>query len=249
MSFPDDKMYEKDFQILESVFCGEIDGLPCKYYAIPGDRIIDAWKEARKLFTHTWPVIISHDSEDEGVFSSAPEETQSDLEKLDQFDVETWLNQRWGNYDFEDEDDALAEYFEEYDEPEKPNPRTKFTIPYDILTGEPQGNLRLMLIPTIPFAQIPIYMPYGGWNDCPYPHEIAAMMEYWNLKYGAELVGISHDTLEMFVCNPPTTYQDAFDLAKEHYAFCYDSVDQGMGTVERLAKSLINSSVWYFWWD
>lgn len=38
-------------------------------------------------------------------------------------------------------------------------------------------------------------------------------------------------------------------LAKRMYAFCPDIVDQGCGTVGRLAKELVKTQRFFFWWD
>lgn len=39
------------------------------------------------------------------------------------------------------------------------------------------------------------------------------------------------------------------DVAKEQYGFCNDTVDQGTGTIKSLAETLVDSKIWYFWWD
>ncbi len=36
--------------------------------------------------------------------------------------------------------------------------------------------------------------------------------------------------------------------AVEMYGYCLD-IDQSYDTLGKLAGSLVNSSVWYFWWD
>jgi hypothetical protein len=38
-------------------------------------------------------------------------------------------------------------------------------------------------------------------------------------------------------------------LAKEQYAYCADIVEQGVGTIEALAATLLNGHIWFFWWD
>ena len=43
--------------------------------------------------------------------------------------------------------------------------------------------------------------------------------------------------------------EEAKKLAVEHYAFCYDIVDQCYGTFEKLADGLYKNIQWYFWWD
>jgi hypothetical protein len=55
--------------------------------------------------------------------------------------------------------------------------------------------------------------------------------------------------LEAHVSRPPTAFDAALELAREQYAYCPDIVDQGAMTVERLAQTLENETLWYFWWD
>lgn len=38
-------------------------------------------------------------------------------------------------------------------------------------------------------------------------------------------------------------------LAEQMYEFCPDIVDQGVGTVEKLARELKSSGRLFFWWD
>jgi hypothetical protein len=56
-------------------------------------------------------------------------------------------------------------------------------------------------------------------------------------------------TLELRVPRPPATREAAVALAIQQYAYCYDIVDQGAGSIDALAASLMNGSVWFFWWD
>jgi hypothetical protein len=57
------------------------------------------------------------------------------------------------------------------------------------------------------------------------------------------------DTLELSVSRPPTTDQAALALAREHYSYAPDIVQQGTGDVETLAATLKNARAWFFWWD
>jgi len=76
-----------------------------------------------------------------------------------------------------------------------------------------------------------------------------AACKYWYEKYGAELAFIAFDTLEFFVGNPPTDEKTAIALATEHFLYCQDRITQGFDTVAALAGALMDSTVWYFWWD
>ena len=95
------------------------------------------------------------------------------------------------------------------------------------------------------------WLPMGGWNECPEASEMMEICQYWNEKYGAVPAVLSHDTLEFTVENLEKCKEEAWDLAKEHYAFCPDRVDQGTrnGTIGEVADCISKSNVWYFWWD
>ena len=95
------------------------------------------------------------------------------------------------------------------------------------------------------------WMPMGGWNECPEASEMMEVCRYWYEKYGAVPAVVSHDTLEFVVEKPIDNEEQAWELAKEHYAFCPDRVDQGTntGTIGEVADCLSKSTVWYFWWD
>ncbi|MEH1874607.1 ankyrin repeat domain-containing protein [Nostoc sp.] len=57
---------------------------------------------------------------------------------------------------------------------------------------------------------------------------------------------VAHDTLEGRFLTP---IEDPKGLADRMYDFCSDIVDQGCGSVERLAESLCSSDNLFFWWD
>jgi Domain of unknown function (DUF4253) len=60
---------------------------------------------------------------------------------------------------------------------------------------------------------------------------------------------MTHDTIELGVAHPPTNREHAIALAYEQFAYCSDIVDHGGGTLDALAATLLNGSVWFFWWD
>ena len=63
------------------------------------------------------------------------------------------------------------------------------------------------------------------------------------------MVGLTHDVLEMRVARPPADREGALDLARQHYLYCPDLVDQGTPTLDGLGAALLGSPVWSFWWD
>ena len=95
------------------------------------------------------------------------------------------------------------------------------------------------------------WLPMGGWNECPEASEMMEICRYWYEQYGAIPAVISNDTLEFVVEKAVEDEEQAWQLAKEHYAFCPDRVDQGTrsGTIGEVADCLSKSKVWFFWWD
>ena len=108
----------------------------------------------------------------------------------------------------------------------------------------------LLEIPTKNPWEVVVYVPFGGWNECPVPEEMAAICRYWFEKYGAVPAVITHDTLE-FLLPKPIEKDEAMEVAKEHIAFCTDRVSQctESGTIGEVADTLWRSTVWEFWWD
>ncbi len=122
---------------------------------------------------------------------------------------------------------------------------------HHFLSIEDAINEKIILakIPTDKPWEAAAWVPMGGFNECPLPEEQVAVFKYWYEKYGAMPALVASDVWELFVENPPTTQEDSEFLAWEQFGFCGDIVWQGVGTVKALAGTLVNSSVWYFWWD
>ncbi len=119
----------------------------------------------------------------------------------------------------------------------------------EVLSGK-VPETALIKIPTENPWEIPAYIPFGGWNECPAPEDMTMVCKYWYEKYKAVPAAISHDVLE-FVLPEPIVKDEAMAVAVEHFAFCEDRVFQctGTGTIGELADCLSKSTVWYFWWD
>ena len=80
------------------------------------------------------------------------------------------------------------------------------------------------------------------------PAELVPALRSWEERFGARPIGLGFDTLHLAVVRPPGP-EDAAGVAEEVYALCPDIVDQGIGSVEELATTMISGSYWYFWWD
>jgi hypothetical protein len=76
-----------------------------------------------------------------------------------------------------------------------------------------------------------------------------AFLKRWHEAWGAEVVGIAGDVVEMEVARPPKDRAAALALAREQFLYCADIVHQGVGSLEALGAILLGGKVWYFWWD
>lgn len=109
----------------------------------------------------------------------------------------------------------------------------------------------LFEIPVTNPWEVIAYVPIGGWNECPDVVDMMEICRYWYEEYHAIPAVLSHDELEFYVGKELDNEEKAWELAKEHYAFSPDRVDQctASGTLGELAGCLNQSTVWYFWWD
>ncbi|GAB2851751.1 hypothetical protein GCM10027074_18070 [Streptomyces deserti] len=90
------------------------------------------------------------------------------------------------------------------------------------------------------------------WGACNYGitgTEHRAVLRHFHERYGAELVTLEDQVIELLVTRRPRTPEDVATAALEHYAYCPDIVDQGTGSIEELAATQLRAGSWYFWWD
>ncbi|TCU67283.1 uncharacterized protein DUF4253 [Bradyrhizobium sp. R2.2-H] len=117
------------------------------------------------------------------------------------------------------------------------------------LKGEPFPKVYIGVAPTDDWTTIPAHLRWGGWNGCPTAEYHVAALRSWRERYGVELIGINSDTLNLRVSIKPKTREEALALAREHYTYCPDIVDQGTGSLSSLAAELMANDWWFFWWD
>jgi hypothetical protein len=113
----------------------------------------------------------------------------------------------------------------------------------------PVGTTGLLLVPVTRPADVPRALGwYGPANHDLSGSDVAAVLGSWEDRFGAVLVGMGFDVLHVAVAAPPSDPDQLALLAQEHYAFCPDNVDQGVGSLEAYAP-LLAEREWWFWWD
>jgi len=105
------------------------------------------------------------------------------------------------------------------------------------------------LLPTAQSWQAAAHLQFGGFNNCPQPEEHVAVHQYWEQRYGAQVVAMTGNSVEFELRNPVTEKSILDQLALEQLVYCDDIVFQGTETVGGLAASLHGAKHWFFWWD
>nr|WP_253260919.1 DUF4253 domain-containing protein [Rhodanobacter glycinis] len=76
--------------------------------------------------------------------------------------------------------------------------------------------------------------------------DLIRKLKQWDVAYGIDIVMADTDTIQLRLKTVPP---DIHAFAKELYAFCPDIVDQGVGSVEKLERSIRESRTVFLWWD
>ena len=129
---------------------------------------------------------------------------------------------------------------------ELPNPSR---VTMQTLKGRKGKPSVLLLIRVDHSYEVPAYLNFGGWNDCPAPELQVAVLREWRSEYQARPACITGDVLECVVINRPQTEAQSMKLAAEQWIFCDDIVGQGTQSVRKLAMEIWRSPNWFFWWD
>lgn len=76
--------------------------------------------------------------------------------------------------------------------------------------------------------------------------DVVKKISEWKSKYGLIVIGCSRDWLQIEFEKLPT---DIDTFAQEVYEFCPDSVDQGVGTIDKLKEAIKEMTGLWLWWD
>jgi hypothetical protein len=102
----------------------------------------------------------------------------------------------------------------------------------------------LAFIPAESSADIPAFLRLGGWNAVPDADIMTALFRKWQRDYGAEIVAVSLDAIDVRVIRKPETREEALVLAREHLKFCKTEATLGEAAAELMATNW-----WHFYWD
>jgi hypothetical protein len=222
-------------------------GVTAMGFPSEGDAALAWWRRLRAVHEPTgfWPVLVPSVEEAvdaSGKVEAGPGERLARAVEMDGAEV---LNPQGATFESLD-DQRRQDMLEKW--PEAPGRIDGFGLPY-LRNGQPAPVL-VALVAAESGWQVPTLLDYGYWNDCPEPAVHGAVLRRWYHRYGAELVCMTANSLELAVTRPPRTRLEALAFAWEYPRYCLDGMDlYDADDVPDLAACLIDAEVVRLWWD
>jgi hypothetical protein len=95
-------------------------------------------------------------------------------------------------------------------------------------------------------------LPVIGWGGLLNRGEsllpLTALLRSWEDRFGARLIQVGYDDLQLLVERPPRTLEAAQRIAAEHVVLADECIDAHRD-IPHIAASLVNTPIWTFWWD
>jgi hypothetical protein len=235
--------------VSEAVRPSGIATLPFERVTVAGTDAFEAWKRLRTA-GRGWPVVAGNDeglaslAEQYGIAERETPSVSAILAAAARLRFPDDLKRWPGAYQPADLNAPVGRW------PDRVAPaQARPSVAADPVSGSSYAQVHILLIPTRSSWEVPAYLRWGGWNACPPPEYHVAALRSWHDRYGAELVGINGDTMNIRAPHRPGRRGEALALAREQYRYCPDIVDQGVSTLSALAAVLMTDPWWYLWWD
>ncbi len=191
-----------------------------------------------------WPVLLEDSAQPWSAGQIAPEPTS----EIDNYDPDAFMAEVWAEWTHPPMD---VEPFGRYSPGTAPagvrreDPDAAADRFAASLTGRPLGLVRA--------ARGADVLTAIGWQGArhhnPWTAPLSAVVRGWEERFGARVVGIGFDTLDLSIAAPPMTYRHARHVAAEHATFCPESIVQGGGGIIEHAEEIIGRESWSFHWE
>jgi hypothetical protein len=113
-----------------------------------------------------------------------------------------------------------------------------------------RADSRLGLVETDRPADVPALLGWTGMiNTTDEVAAISAVLRSWEERFGAALISLGFDSLELSVVAPPKTRERSLLVAAEHRAFCLENFTDQPGSIREYAAGITGRRLWRFWWD
>lgn len=203
-----------------------------------------------------WPVLIPHDPR----FAANGEDWLGARQRLapaaglvDEVDVATTLAQWWDPFCCTGGVGCLRPYGADFPglarkSPLRVDPHAEAGNTGSILAR--RGTYRLGLVPAGRPADVPALLGWTGMiKSTDQVAAISAVLRSWEHRFGAKLIVLGFDELELSVAAPPRLPGRALTLAAEHRAFSIRTFSGQPGNLREYAAGLVHRRHWRFSWD
>ncbi len=111
-------------------------------------------------------------------------------------------------------------------------------------------DTRLVLVPVQRGADALTALGWSGaTNHVSRTAGLSAIVRSWEERFGARVLRLGPDRLDISVAAPPLASEHAARVAAEHWAFCPDRVLQESGSISAYANEIRTRRSWSFWWE
>lgn len=119
----------------------------------------------------------------------------------------------------------------------------------DVVTAIEGSPVTVALVPAEAGWEVPALLAWAGAErDHIGGPEHLSVLQLWNEAYGAELVSLGLEQMELLVERPPEDAREAFELAVQHYAYCPALMDHLAPAIGALAATRFGRH-WLFDWS
>lgn len=109
---------------------------------------------------------------------------------------------------------------------------------------------RLALVPVRRGADVLTALGWSGAaNHVSRTAGLSALLRSWEHRFGARVLRLGPDRLDVSVAAPPQTVEHALAVAAEHWVFCPDRIMQESGSLADYAPEIRGRRSWSFWWE
>ncbi len=214
----------------------------------PVKNVTELWKQLADAFTDTglWPLIL----DSRYGIDTMPDYLMDVARSVgaDPFSLlRRWWHESSGIEDDEFDEEAFSPFGRKFPglAARSPGRRPPSIDPF---VGGLDGHLGLVAVER-PARTLETIGWMGPVNYDINPTEQSAILDTWEDRFDAYLVGLGTDTITLVVARPPADIQAALPISAEHLAFCSDNIFQGAGSIAAYAPLLVRANRWDFWWD
>lgn len=205
------------------------------------------------------PLLLCDDSEVYGDRCTVGVANLEPMEHIDRWDLNSVMRRIWDGLCQADSDlgpaydlDVLAPF--DYSCP-APAKRGNLLADPDVLANRlldrfVDEETRLGLVPVRRGADVLTALGWSGAaNHVSRTAGLCAMLRSWEDRFGARVLRLGPDRLDVSVAAPPQDVRHAVAVAAEHWVFCPDRVLQDVGSLSAYAEEIKGSRTWSFWWE